>query len=137
MLLRTKNQPVSTSTSKQLLTTFRHFANIRTMNADTFAALAHELRLRIFRLLVATGHDGLAAGEIGAKLDVGASTLSAHLAQLERVGLLRSRRAHRRIIYSIDTDGAQGLVSFLVDDCCGGQPELCGLVTKTKRAARR
>jgi DNA-binding transcriptional ArsR family regulator len=108
------------------------------MNADTFAALAHDLRLRIFRLLVATGPDGLAAGEIGAKLEVGASTLSAHLAQLERVGLLHSRRQHRRIIYSIDTDGARGLVSFLVDDCCGGQPELCGLVAKkTKRAGRQ
>ena len=102
------------------------------MDADTFAALAHDLRLRIFRLLVATGPDGLAAGEIGEKLDVGASTLSAHLAQLERVGLLRSHREHRRIIYAIDTEGTQGLVSFLVDDCCGGRPELCGLQAKTK-----
>jgi ArsR family transcriptional regulator, arsenate/arsenite/antimonite-responsive transcriptional repressor len=105
------------------------------MDADTFAALAHELRLRIFRLLVAAGPDGLAAGEIGDKLDVGASTLSAHLAQLERVGLLRSHREHRRIIYAIDTEGTQGLVSFLVDDCCGGRPELCGLGTKTRGAS--
>jgi ArsR family transcriptional regulator, arsenate/arsenite/antimonite-responsive transcriptional repressor len=102
------------------------------MDADTFAALAHDLRLRIFRLLIATGPEGLAAGEIGDKLDVGASTLSAHLAQLERVGLLRSHREHRRIIYAIDTEGTQGLVSFLVDDCCGGRPELCGLQAKTK-----
>jgi DNA-binding transcriptional ArsR family regulator len=103
------------------------------MDADTFAALAHELRLRIFRLLVATGPEGLAAGKIGAKLDVGASTLSAHLAQLERVGLLHSRREHRRIIYAVDTAGTQELVSFLVDDCCGGRPELCGLAAKAKR----
>ena len=123
------------ATKATRLTILRHFVNIRNMNADTFAALAHELRLRIFRLLVATGPDGLAAGEIGAKLDVGASTLSAHLAQLERVGLLRSRREHRRIIYAVDTEGTQGLVSFLVDDCCGGRPELCGLDAKTTRAS--
>jgi DNA-binding transcriptional ArsR family regulator len=119
------------------LTVFRHFANIRIVNADTFSALAHELRLRVFRLLVATGPNGLAAGQIGAKLDVAPSTLSAHLAQLERVGLLRSHREHRRIIYAVDTEGTQGLVSFLIDDCCGGRPELCGLTAKTKRAARR
>jgi len=105
------------------------------MDADTFAALAHDLRLRIFRLLVATGPNGLAAGEIGEKLDVGASTLSAHLAQLERAGLLRSHREHRRIIYAIDMEGTQGLVSFLVDDCCGGRPELCGLQAKAKGAS--
>jgi len=116
------------------LRTLCHFAKMRSVNADTFAALAHDLRLRIFRLLVATGPEGLAAGEIGAKLDVGASTLSAHLAQLERVGLLRSRRDHRRIIYAVDTEGTQGLVSFLIDDCCGGRPELCGLAAKDKHA---
>ena len=78
----------------------------------------------------------MAAGEIAAELGVGASTLSAHLAQLERAGLIKSRRDSRRIIYSVDRDGTQGLVSFLVDDCCGGRPELCGIVTK-KRGRNR
>ena len=51
------------------------------MDADVFAALAHELRLEVFRLLVATLPDGMAAGQIAQRLDVPASTLSTHLAQ--------------------------------------------------------
>ncbi len=110
------------------------------MNPETFAALAHDVRLALFRLLIAKGPDGMAAGEISADLDVGASTLSAHLAQLERAGLIKSRRDSRRIIYSVDRDGTQGLVSFLVADCCGGKPELCGFEPRKrirKRAVRR
>ena len=102
------------------------------MNPDTFAALAHELRLALFRLLVSREPDGMAAGEIATELGVGPSTLSAHLAQLERARLIKSRRESRRIIYSVDRDGTQGLVSFLVDDCCGGRPELCGISTRKR-----
>jgi DNA-binding transcriptional ArsR family regulator len=112
------------------------------MDADAFAALANELRLAVFRLLVAAAPDGLPAGQIADRLEVPASTLSAHLAQLERAGLLKSWREQQRILYAIDTEGTQSLVGFLINDCCGGQPELCGYETrhapsKTKRAARR
>ena len=96
------------------------------MNAEAFAALAHELRLSVFRLLVAVAPDGLPAGQIADRLDVPSSTLSTHLAQLERAGLLRSWREQQRILYAIDTEGTRSLVGFLIDDCCGGQPELCG-----------
>lgn len=96
------------------------------MNPETFAALAHEVRLAVFRLLLQRGPDGLPAGQIALRLQVPASTLSAHLAQLERAGLLKSRREQRRILYAVDTEGTKNLVAFLVDDCCGGQPELCG-----------
>jgi DNA-binding transcriptional ArsR family regulator len=107
------------------------------MNPETFAALAHELRLAVFRLLLEKSPDGLAAGEISLRLQVPASTLSAHLAQLERVGLLKSRREHRRILYSVDTVGTQRLVGFLVDDCCNGQPELCGYPGKTGKTTAK
>jgi ArsR family transcriptional regulator len=106
------------------------------MNPETFAALAHDGRLALFRLLVSKGPDGMAAGEIATELGVGASTLSAHLAQLERVGLLSSRRESRRIIYSVNRAGTQGLVSFLVDDCCGGKPELCGFAPPRRSRKR-
>lgn len=96
------------------------------MNPETFAALAHDLRLRVFRLLMAKGPHGLPAGQIALRLEVPASTLSTHLAQLERVGLLRSRRERQRIVYAVNAEGTKGLVGFLVNDCCGGQPELCG-----------
>jgi DNA-binding transcriptional ArsR family regulator len=112
------------------------------MNADAFAALANELRLSVFRLLVATAPEGLPAGQIADRLEVPASTLSAHLAQLERAGLLKSWREQQRILYAIDTEGTRNLVGFLINDCCGGQPELCGYETrqapsKIKRAPRR
>src|SRR6185369_14302124 len=109
---------------------------MRNMDAEVFAALAHDLRLEVFRLLVATLPKGMPAGQIAQRLEVPASTLSAHLAQLERAGLLRSWREQQRILYAIDTAGTQSLVGFLVNDCCGGQPELCGLGTK-KRAIKR
>ncbi|HUO66954.1 MAG TPA: metalloregulator ArsR/SmtB family transcription factor [Gammaproteobacteria bacterium] len=112
------------------------------MNADVFAALANQLRLSVFRLLVGLAPDGLPAGQIADRLDVPASTLSTHLAQLERAGLLRSWREQQRILYAVDTEGTRSLVGFLVNDCCGGQPELCGYETrrlssrtKTRRAS--
>jgi DNA-binding transcriptional ArsR family regulator len=104
------------------------------MNADVFAALAHDLRLEVFRLLVTTLPDGLPAGQIAQQLAVPASTLSTHLAQLERAGLLKSWREQQRIFYSVDTEGTKNLVGFLVNDCCNGQPELCGYPAARKPA---
>jgi len=112
------------------------------MNADAFAALANDLRLSVFRLLVGIAPEGMPAGQIADRLQVPASTLSTHLAQLERAGLLRSCREQQRILYSVDTEGTRSLVGFLINDCCGGQPELCGYEArrgsaKVKRAAGR
>jgi len=108
------------------------------MNAEMFAALAHELRLEVFRLLVGTLPDGLPAGQIAQRLKVPSSTLSTHLATLERAGLLKSWREQQRILYAVDTDGTKNLVGFLVNDCCNGQPELCGYpaARKSTRAKR-
>jgi len=93
---------------------------------EAFAALSQETRLGIFRLLVQVGPNGLTAGEVGQQLGVAASTLSHHLATLERAGLLRSWRVQRHIHYATDFEGTRRLLSFLVEDCCGGRPELCG-----------
>jgi len=120
----------------RILMAIRHFWNIRNVNPETFAALAHDVRLAVFRLLLSKTPDGMAAGEIALRLQVPASTLSAHLAQLERVGLLRSRREQRRILYSFDSDGTAKLVGFLVNDCCGGNPELCGFDAASQRKPR-
>jgi ArsR family transcriptional regulator len=88
-------------------------------------ALAQESRLKAFRLLVNSGPEGLAAGEIARRLDIPHNTLSSHLAILSNAGLLSSRRESRSIIYSIDFDGTRELLAFLMEDCCHGQPELC------------
>ncbi len=93
---------------------------------DAFAALSQETRLGIFRLLVRVGPNGLTAGEVGQQMGVPASTLSHHLATLERAGLLRSWRVQRHIHYATDFEGTRRLLSFLVEDCCAGRPELCG-----------
>jgi DNA-binding transcriptional ArsR family regulator len=95
------------------------------------AALAHETRLSVFRLVIGAGHKGLAAGDIGAALGVPAPTLSFHLAQLTQAGLLERRRNSRSIIYTVDFEGVQGLFQYLAADCCEGRPELCGFETES------
>lgn len=89
------------------------------------AALAHEHRLRVFRLLVRNGPQGVSAGDIAEHLALAPSSLSFHLSHLERCGLIRSRRAQRRIIYAADLEVMARLLSFLTEDCCDGHPEIC------------
>jgi ArsR family transcriptional regulator len=115
------------------IATFRYFLYHRNMEEKraikAFAALAQEHRLQVFRLLVRHAPHGLPAGQIAAQVGVPASTMSTHLAQLERVGLLRSWREQRRILYAVDTEGIRQVVTFLTEECCGGRPELCGYDT--------
>lgn len=92
---------------------------------EALSALAHETRLDVFRLLVKCGATGMPAGEIGEQLDVKQNTMSANLAVLSRAGLVRSQRDGRSITYFADFDGMRGLLGFLMEDCCGGNPALC------------
>ena len=85
-----------------------------------FGALAQETRLGIYRLLVAAGPEGLAAGAIAEKLDLPPATLSFHLKELNLAGLVRSRQDGRFVIYCANFDTMIGLVSFLTENCCGG-----------------
>jgi ArsR family transcriptional regulator, arsenate/arsenite/antimonite-responsive transcriptional repressor len=94
-----------------------------------FSALAQEHRLKVFRLLVHHAPHGLPAGHIATQVGVPSSTMSTHLAQLERAGLLRSWREQRRILYAADTEGIRQVVTFLTEECCSGRPELCGYDT--------
>jgi ArsR family transcriptional regulator len=88
-------------------------------------ALAQESRLKVFRLLMQSGSAGMAAGDIARKLGVPHNTLSAQLAILARARLVTSRKQARSVIYAVDLDGTRRLLSFLVEDCCGGKPEAC------------
>ncbi len=97
---------------------------------DALAALAHRHRLDVFRMLIRTGPNGLPAGTIAGELELAPSSLSFHLAQLERAGLIRSRRQSRNVIYAADVEGTRRLLAFLTEDCCGSQPELCGELAK-------
>lgn len=89
------------------------------------SALAQEGRLAAFRLLVKAGPDGVAAGEIAQALDLPPNTLSAQLAILANAGLIGSRRVGRSIIYSANHDGMTELLTYLLEDCCQGRPEIC------------
>jgi len=88
---------------------------------DALAALAHETRLKIFRLLVEAGPEGMVAGMIGEKLDLPPATLSFHLAHLARTGLARGRQNGRFVNYSVDFQSMNELVGFLTENCCGGR----------------
>jgi len=90
-----------------------------------FGALSQETRLRILRMLVTAGPDGVAAGSIADSVEVSPSNVSFHLKELERAGLVSARRDSRSIMYSAEYDALTGLIRFLMEDCCSGKPEIC------------
>lgn len=103
---------------------------------SALGALAQEHRLAVFRLLVKAGPDGMAAGEIAEAVGVPASSMSFHLAHLNRAGLVRQRRESRSLIYTADFDTMNGLLAHLVEDCCQGKPEVCApMAEAVSRAA--
>lgn len=83
-------------------------------------ALAQEHRLALFRLLVQAGEGGMAAGAIADALRVPNSSLSFHLAQLSRAGLITQERRHRSLIYRADYGAMNALVGYLMESCCAG-----------------
>ena len=99
------------------------------------AALAHEARLDLIRLLMPLGTAGLAAGDIGRALGLSASRLSFHLAALEQAGLIHSRRVARNVIYSVDAGGMGRTIGFLLNDCCMGDAEVRACCRRTDPAA--
>lgn len=90
-----------------------------------FAALSQETRLDAFRLLVQAGEEGMLAGEIADALDARQNTMSTNLAVLLRAGLIGNRREGRGVRYFADMDGLRGMLAYLLQDCCGGRPDLC------------
>ena len=88
---------------------------------EALGALAQEHRLALFRLLVQAGEEGMPAGAIADALGVPNSSLSFHLAQLTRAGLIRQERQHRSLIYRADYEAMNRLVAYLLENCCAGQ----------------
>jgi ArsR family transcriptional regulator len=116
---------------------------METLNAaELLAALGHETRLAIFRLLVEAGPDGLNASAIGERLGLAPATLSFHLAHLNRVGLIGGERESRFIHYSAKYDTMDELIAFLTSNCCQGKAclpkaEGCSTIEQRRAATRK
>jgi DNA-binding transcriptional ArsR family regulator len=84
------------------------------------AALAHDTRLAIFRMLVQAGAEGLSAGVVGERLDLPGATLSFHLKELANAALVEARQDGRFVFYSARYERMNGLVAYLTENCCQG-----------------
>jgi ArsR family transcriptional regulator len=101
------------------------------------SALAHEHRLAIYRLLVERGPEGLSAGVIGERVGLLPSTLTFHLQNLQRAGLITQERSSRQLIYSADFEAMNGLIGYLTENCCGQTGGSCAAACKPVAAATK
>ncbi len=108
------------------------------------SALAHEHRLAIYRLLVERGPQGLSAGAIGERIGLLPSSLTFHLQNLQRAGLITQQRVSRQLIYSTDFDAMNGLIGYLTENCCSQSDSKSATVcrpiataTKVRNRSRR
>jgi ArsR family transcriptional regulator len=101
------------------------------------AALAQDTRLAVFRYLVEAGPEGVTVGRIGEALDIAPATLSFHLKELSHAGLVKSRQESRFYWYSANYEAMNGLIGYLTENCCRGQPQACCPPARTGAAARR
>jgi ArsR family transcriptional regulator len=111
------------------------------MNANqavgALSALAHEYRLGIYRLLVEAGPEGLNAGTIAARLKLPPSSLTFHIQNLHRAGLLSQERKGRELIYAADFDAMNTLVGYLTENCCAGASATCKTECEPPRVSRK
>lgn len=96
---------------------------------SALAALAQETRLRVFRLLVQAGHEGLVVSEIAEKVVSAPATLSFHLKALAQAGLIVAKNEGRFIRYGANYDAMTMLLRHLTENCCGGLD--CGGIVDT------
>jgi len=111
-----------------------------TTAVDKLAALAQETRLRVFRLLVTAGPEGMNAGAIAETLELAPATLSFHIAHLVRANLVSARQESRFIYYAANFTAMDDLIAFLTDNCCQGGnaclPKTAAVATSAKRRAK-
>jgi ArsR family transcriptional regulator, arsenate/arsenite/antimonite-responsive transcriptional repressor len=92
---------------------------------DALSALGQPTRLDTYRLLVSRKPGGIAAGDLARLVAIPQNTMSSHLAILARAGLVRGERHSRSIIYRADLQRLREVALYLLEDCCGGRPDLC------------
>lgn len=87
----------------------------------SLAALAQEVRLRVFRGLVVAGKEGLTPGVILEKFGMTPALLSFHLKELVQAGLVTQERQGRNLIYRASFDSMNELLGYLTENCCAGE----------------
>lgn len=87
----------------------------------SLAALAQDMRLRIFRALVVAGNDGLTPSGLSEQLNAAANTLSFHLKELTNAGLINQERLGRNLVYRASFTNMNELLGYLTDNCCQGR----------------
>ena len=98
-----------------------------------FASISNETRLRIVKLLISAGAEGMAAGDIARAMNASPSRTSFHLADLTEAGLILPARKARRIVYAANFEAMGSLINYLIEDCCGSHQKVlacCGPVAK-------
>ena len=100
---------------------------------EALSALSQESRLRIYRLLVEAGPDGMQAGQIATALDLAPNTLTFHFDRLRHAALVTVRRDGRSMIYAARFDTMNDLLGYLSKNCCGGHAEKCAPKTKPQK----
>lgn len=92
---------------------------------NALSALAQPTRLAIYRLLVAGGPEGMAAGQVAEQLKVSPANLSFHFKTLSHAGLVVSRQEGRFVYYAANFSAMNSMVAYLTENCCGGNPAAC------------
>jgi ArsR family transcriptional regulator len=124
--------------------TIRQYSKYRKISVDlpqtvrALAALSHETRLALYRMLVERGPDGLPAGVIADRLGVPPSSLTFHVQHLHRAGLVTQRRVGRQLIYAADYAAMNGLIATLTENCCGrGTAQQCSVPAEPSHGIRK
>lgn len=104
---------------------------------ESLAALAHEHRFGIYRILVKAGLEGSNAGAIATRLKMPPSSLTFHLQHLHHAGLITQQRQSRQLIYAADFDNMTRFVAYLTENCCDGATNVCETICAPAREAKR
>jgi ArsR family transcriptional regulator, arsenate/arsenite/antimonite-responsive transcriptional repressor len=101
------------------------------------AALAQDNRLDVFRLLVQAGPEGMSAGALSTALDIAPNALTFHFDRLRMAGLVSVRREGRSMIYAAQYATMNSLLSYLTENCCGGEARVQRWVSPIGSAQKR
>ena len=101
-----------------------------TQVVDSLSALAQHTRLEIYRLLVACGPQGMAAGQVAERLKVSPANMSFHFKTLSHAGLISSRQEGRFVYYAANFTVMNGMLAYLTENCCAGNPQECAIPSK-------